>query len=58
MDPGWITIDLGATATVSKVVLQWDPAFAVSYQLQLSDDNANWRTVHTDHGRAAGSRRR
>ncbi|HEV7652908.1 MAG TPA: discoidin domain-containing protein [Actinophytocola sp.] len=47
VDPGWITIDLGATATVSRVVLQWDPAYAVSYQLQLSDDNTNWRTVHT-----------
>ncbi|HEY0454351.1 discoidin domain-containing protein [Actinophytocola sp.] len=47
VDPGWITIDLGATATVSKVVLQWDPAYAVSYQIQVSDDNANWRTIYT-----------
>ncbi|HWM01890.1 MAG TPA: discoidin domain-containing protein [Actinophytocola sp.] len=47
VDPGWITVDLGATATVSEVVLQWDPAFAVSYEIQLSDDNANWRTVYT-----------
>ncbi|MPZ81566.1 MAG: family 16 glycosylhydrolase [Actinophytocola sp.] len=47
VDPGWITVDLGATATVSEVVLQWDPAFAVSYQLQVSDDNANWRTIYT-----------
>ena len=46
VDPGWITVDLGATATVSKVVLQWDPAYATAYQLQVSDDNANWRTVY------------
>jgi beta-glucanase (GH16 family) len=45
VDPGWIAVDLGATATISKVVLQWDPAFAVSYQLQVSDDNVNWRTI-------------
>src|SRR5262249_34586194 len=45
VDPGWISVDLGATATISRVVLQWAPAFAVSYQLQLSDDNVNWRNV-------------
>ncbi|GAB3441941.1 discoidin domain-containing protein [Actinophytocola sediminis] len=47
VDPGWITIDLGATATIDTVVLQWDPAYAVDYQLQVSDDNANWRTIYT-----------
>jgi beta-glucanase (GH16 family) len=47
VDPGWITIDLGAPATVSRVVLQWDPAFATAYQIQLSDDNATWRTVYS-----------
>ncbi|OLF08048.1 licheninase [Actinophytocola xinjiangensis] len=47
VDPGWITIDLGATATIESVVLQWDPAYAVDYQLQVSDDNATWRTMYT-----------
>jgi beta-glucanase (GH16 family) len=46
VDPGWITVDLGATATITKVVLQWDPAYATAYQLQVSDDNANWRTMY------------
>jgi beta-glucanase (GH16 family) len=46
-DPGWISVDLGATATISRVVLQWDPAFATAYQLQVSDDNANWRTIYS-----------
>jgi beta-glucanase (GH16 family) len=47
VDPGWITVDLGAAATVNKVVLQWDPAYAVSYQLQMSDNNSTWRTIYT-----------
>ena len=46
-DPGWISVDLGATAQLSKVVLQWDPAFAVAYQLQVSSDNANWTTIYS-----------
>ncbi len=52
VDPGWITIDLGATATVNKVVLQWDPAFATAYQLQVSANNTNWTTIYqTNAGR-------
>jgi hypothetical protein len=47
VDPGWISVDLGAPATISRVVLQWDPAFATAYQLQVSDDNATWRTIHS-----------
>ncbi len=46
VDPGWITVDLGATATITKVVLQWDPAYAVSYEIQVSDDNNNWRQIY------------
>lgn len=47
VDPGWISVDLGATAQISKVVLQWDPAFATAYRLEVSDDNANWRQIYS-----------
>ncbi|GIE93205.1 discoidin domain-containing protein [Paractinoplanes rishiriensis] len=47
VDPGWISVDLGATAQVSQVVLQWDPAFARAYQIQVSGDNANWSTIYS-----------
>ena len=46
VDPGWISVDLGATAQISQVVLQWDPAYATAYQLQVSNDNANWTTFY------------
>ncbi|WP_144120545.1 discoidin domain-containing protein [Catellatospora sichuanensis] len=46
-DPGWIYVDLGATAQIKRVVLQWDPAYATSYQLQTSADAANWTTVYS-----------
>jgi hypothetical protein len=45
VDPGWIYVDLGATATISQVVLQWDPAYASAYQLQVSANAASWTTV-------------
>jgi hypothetical protein len=45
VDPGWISVDLGATAQISQVVLQWDPAYGRAYQIQVSGDNANWTSI-------------
>jgi beta-glucanase (GH16 family) len=45
VDPGWIYVDLGATAQISQVVLQWDPAYGRAYQIQVSGDAANWTTI-------------
>jgi beta-glucanase (GH16 family) len=47
VDPGWIAVDLGATAQISQVVLQWDPAYARAYQIQVSADNVNWTPIHS-----------
>ncbi|MFE4636128.1 discoidin domain-containing protein [Streptomyces sp. NPDC056773] len=45
-DPQWIQVDLGAPTAIRTLQLVWDPAYAKSYEVQLSDDGANWRTVH------------
>ena len=47
VDPGWIYVDLGATAQIHKVVLQWDPAYATAYQIQTSGDAQNWTTIYS-----------
>ncbi|WP_112245577.1 discoidin domain-containing protein [Kribbella monticola] len=47
VDPGWIYVDLGATAQIDKVILQWDPASAKSYQIQVSNDATNWTPIYT-----------
>ncbi|MFI5758547.1 discoidin domain-containing protein [Streptomyces sp. NPDC051569] len=47
VDPGWIRVDLGATAQIDKVVLQWDPAYATAYQIQTSPDGNNWTSVYS-----------
>ncbi|MFI7218289.1 discoidin domain-containing protein [Micromonospora maritima] len=44
-DPQWIQVDLGATATVSRVSLAWEGAYARAYQVQTSTDGATWTTV-------------
>lgn len=47
VDPGWISVDLGATAQISQVVLQWDPAYAKAYQIQVSGDGNNWTSIYS-----------
>jgi F5/8 type C domain-containing protein len=44
-DPQWVQVDLGASATINTISLQWEAAFARSYQLQTSTDGSNWTTV-------------
>ena len=46
-DPQWLQVDLGSTATISQVVLNWESAYATAYQIQVSDDAANWRSVYS-----------
>src|SRR5256885_11625025 len=46
-DPQWIQVDLGATATVDQVVLQWEAAYARAFQLQVSTDAATWTTIYS-----------
>ncbi|MFG2874699.1 family 20 glycosylhydrolase [Streptomyces sp. NPDC048337] len=46
-DPQWLQVDLGSTQSVSRVVLRWEAAYGKSFQIQLSDDAATWRTVHS-----------
>jgi len=46
-DPQWIYVDLGATYTISEVVLYWEAAYGKSYQIQVSSDATNWTTIYS-----------
>jgi hypothetical protein len=42
----WIFVDLGATTSISRVVLTWEAAFATGYQIQTSDSpNGPWANI-------------
>jgi beta-glucosidase len=45
-DPQSISVDLGASTSVGRVRLTWDANYARSYQVRISNDNANWTTVY------------
>lgn len=42
----WISVDLGEQRTIKGATLNWDAA-AKSYEIQVSDDNENWTTIHS-----------
>jgi beta-glucosidase len=46
-DPQWLQVDLGASASISQVVLQWEAAYATGFQIQTSADAATWTTIYS-----------
>lgn len=52
-DPHWITIDLGTSYDIGHVVLNWEGAFASSYEIQITDD-ATFATYTTAYSTTTG----
>jgi len=46
-DPQWLQVDLGASASVDKVVLQWEAAYATAFQIQTSNDGTTWTSIYS-----------
>lgn len=46
-DPQWISVDLGNTTEINGVTLNWEAAYAKSFQVQTSTDNDHWATVYS-----------
>ncbi|HWG28517.1 glycoside hydrolase family 3 C-terminal domain-containing protein [Actinospica sp.] len=54
-DPQWLEVDLGAQQQICSVGLMWEAAYASAFQIQVSNDNANWTTVYSTTTGAGGS---
>ena len=50
----WFAVDLGSVRDVGRVRLAWEAAFAVDYQIQVSDDGLDWTTVRSVVGATTG----
>jgi beta-glucanase (GH16 family) len=46
-DPQWLQVDLGATHSINKVVLNWEAAYGKAFQIQTSNDATNWTTIYS-----------
>lgn len=45
-DENWICVDLGAVYDISRVVLNWEAAYAKDYDIQVSNDYAAFTTIY------------
>ncbi|MEV4708547.1 discoidin domain-containing protein [Actinoplanes sp. NPDC049316] len=54
-DPQWLSVDLGATATVTQVVLQWETAYGKAYKIQTSPDGTAWTDIYSTATGAGGT---
>ncbi len=45
VDPSWLKVDLGGTARLSRVRLQWDLSCARDYSIETSRDGLVWQTI-------------
>jgi hypothetical protein len=44
-DNQWIAFDFGAPKTVSKIIIFWEAAYPVDYDILVSEDGNNWNTL-------------
>ena len=54
-DPQWLQVDLGATHTICQVALNWEAAYATAFQIQTSNDAANWTSIYSTTAGAGGN---
>ncbi|MFG3111947.1 discoidin domain-containing protein [Streptomyces tendae] len=54
-DDQWLQVDLGATASVTRVVLDWEAAYGKDYKIQLSQDGSTWTDAKTVTGGDGGT---
>jgi beta-glucosidase-like glycosyl hydrolase len=45
-DPQWIQVDLGGTATINQIVLNWEAAFGRAYRIEVSANASTWTTIY------------
>ncbi|MEU4404561.1 discoidin domain-containing protein [Streptosporangium sp. NPDC023963] len=46
-DPQWLQVDLGETATISRVVLTWEAAYGRAFKIQTSANGSSWTDVYS-----------
>jgi hypothetical protein len=54
-DPQWLQVDLGTAQPVCQVVIHWETAYAKAFQIQTSNDAANWTTIYSTTAGTGGT---
>ncbi|OGR85676.1 MAG: hypothetical protein A2901_07885 [Elusimicrobia bacterium RIFCSPLOWO2_01_FULL_54_10] len=54
-DPQWIMVNYGSVKTISRVVIQWEAAYARAYRIQVSLNGTTWTDVFTTNNGVGGT---
>jgi hypothetical protein len=46
-DPQWLQVDLGQSASITQVVLNWETAYGKAFSIQTSNDGSSWTTIYS-----------
>jgi serine/threonine protein kinase len=46
-DPQWLEVDLGAVHAIREVILYWENAHAIAFQIQVSDNGTTWTNAYS-----------
>ena len=49
-DDEWLQVDLGSVQAVNTVTINWEAAYAAKYEIQVSTDGEEWKTVAKESG--------
>ncbi|MEU8792407.1 discoidin domain-containing protein [Streptomyces sp. NPDC048643] len=55
LDTQWLQVDLGSSATITKVVLNWEAAYGTDYKIQTSPDGNTWTDIKSVNGGDGGT---
>lgn len=54
-DDEWITLDLGKVQKVNSISICWEVAFALRYEIQVSNDAESWENIHIENNSTGGT---
>ncbi len=54
-DPQWLEVDLGSSQSICQVTLNWEAAYATSFQIQTSADGTNWTSIYSTTSGTGGT---
>lgn len=54
-DPQWLTLDLGASKAINRIVLRWEGAYSRDFDVQISSDNNTFTTFRSIRGKSSSA---
>ncbi len=54
-DPQWLQVDLGSSRVICGLTVQWEAAYASGFNVQVSNDQANWTTIYSTTAGTGGT---